>query len=119
MNNENEFVSFDLICPECGVGNPEGAKNCLVCDKNLEETIAFLEDDSFDLEITSDCLLEYRKNFWGTERTGKINKYLWVKMDDIEFGSPINRFIFIYDGKRIVIPLREQNMEILKEFLRK
>lgn len=40
-------------------------------------------------------------------------------MDDIEFGSPINRFIFIYDGKRIVIPLREQNMEILKEFLRK
>jgi len=119
MNDEKEFgISFDLICPECGVGNPGGSENCLVCDKNLEETIAFLEDDSFDLEITSDCLLEYRKNFWGTERTGKINKYLWSKMDAIEFGSPINRFIFFYDNKRIVIPLREENMKILKEFLR-
>jgi hypothetical protein len=56
---EEEFkpaISFDLICPGCGVGNPRGAINCLVCDKNLEETIYFMEDDSFDLEITALCL---------------------------------------------------------------
>jgi len=99
------------------VGNPKGSNNCLVCDKNLKETVAFLEDDSFDLEITSDCLLEYRKNFWGTRRTGKVNKYWWDKMEDIEFGSPINRFIFIYEDRRVVIPLRDENMEKLRDYL--
>lgn len=116
VNEEENRISFDLICPECGVGNPEGAKNCLVCEKNLEDTVAFMEDDFFDLEITSDCLLEYRKNFWGTRRTGKINKYRLKKMKDIEFGSPINRFKFVYGDKKVVIPLRNENMEILRRF---
>lgn len=115
---EETMISFDLICPECGVGNPEGSKNCLVCDKNLEDTIFFMEDDFFDLEITTECLLEYRKNFWGTNRTGKINKYYWNKMKYIEFGSPVNRFIFIYDGKRVVIPLKDQNMDIMKKLFK-
>ena len=115
---EEEFepiIPFDLICPECGVGNPRGAKNCLVCDKDLEDTILFLEDDSFDLEITADCLREYRKNFWGTRRTGKVNKYRWDKMKNVEFGAPINRFKFVYEGKKIVIPLKDENMDAMKK----
>ena len=116
MDEEIEpTISFDLICPECGVGNPTGSKNCLVCDKNLENTLYFMEDDSFDLEVTADCLLEYRKNFWGTRRTGKINKYRWDKMENVEFGAPINRFKFTYEGKRVVIPLRDENMETIKK----
>ncbi|WP_424355737.1 hypothetical protein [Methanobacterium sp. MBAC-LM] len=105
---------FDLICPECGVGNLKGAKNCLVCGKNLEDTVAFLEDDSFDLEITKDALIEYRKTFWGDNRTGKVNKYSLNEIENVEFG-PSSRFIFIYNGKRIVLPLKKENLKKLKE----
>lgn len=118
MEEEDSFISFNLICPECGVANPEGAKNCLVCDRNLEQTLAFLEDDSFDLEVTEDFLIEYRKNFWGNRRTGKVTKYRRDNMGNIEFGSPVNRFIFIYRGKRVVLPLKEENMEVMKKFFK-
>lgn len=118
MEEENSVISFNLICPECGVGNPEWAKNCLVCDRSLEETLAFMEDDSFDLEITRDFLVEYRKNFWGTRRTGKVIRYSWDKMEEVQFGSPVNRLIFIYNGKRVVLPLREENMEMMKKLFK-
>lgn len=118
MEDEDLFVSFNLICPECGVGNPEGSKYCLVCDRNLEETLFFLEDDSFDLEVTKKYLIEYRKNFWGTRRTGKVMKYSWDKMVDVQFGSPVNRFIFLYAGKKVVLPLREENMHTMKKFFK-
>ncbi len=117
MENEKEIKienQFDLICPECGVGNLKGSKNCLVCGKNLEDTILFLEDDSFDLEITNDALLEYRKKFWGDDRTGKVNKYSLNEIENMEFG-PSSRFIFTYNEKRIVLPLRKENLKKLKE----
>ena len=117
MENEKEIKienQFDLICPECGVGNLKGAKNCIVCDKNLEDTILFLEDDSFDLEITKDTIIEYRKKFWGDSRTGKVNKYNLNEIENVEFG-PSSRFIFLYNGKRIVLPLQEENLKKLKE----
>ena len=117
MENEKEIKiknQFDLICPECGVGNLKGSKNCLVCGKNLEDTILFLEDDSFDLEITKDAILEYRKKFWGDDRTGKVNKYNLNEVENVEFG-PSSRFIFLYNGKRIVLPLQEENLKKLKE----
>ncbi|MEN6592341.1 MAG: zinc-ribbon domain-containing protein [Methanobacterium sp.] len=47
MDDEDSFISFNLICPECGVGNPEGAEYCLVCGRDLQETILFMEDDPF------------------------------------------------------------------------
>lgn len=118
MEDEDYFISFNLICPECGVGNPEGAKKCLVCDHDLEETVVFLEDDSFDLELTLDYLIKYSKNFWGTRRTGKIMKYQWDKMEDVQFGSPVNRLIFIYMGRRVVLPLREKNMVMMKNLFK-
>lgn len=114
IKNESQF---DLICPECGVGNLRGTENCIVCDKDLKNTVAFFEDDSFDLKITKDSIIEYRKNFWGTNRTGKVNKYILDKIENIEFGEPISRFIFTYEGKRVVLPLKEENLEILKEIL--
>ncbi len=118
FNEDETQISFDLICPECGVGNPSSAKNCLFCDRNLEDTIEFMEDDFFDLEITCDYLVEYRKKFWGVERSGKINKYRWSDMEDIKFGSPIPRFIFHYHGEKKVIPLRDENMATLKKVLK-
>lgn len=117
MENEKEIKienQFNLICPECGVGNLEGSKSCLVCGKNLEDTIIFLEDDPFDLEITKDAIIEYRKSFWGDNRTGKVNKYALNEIENVEFG-PSSRFIFICNKKRIVLPLREENLEKLKE----
>jgi hypothetical protein len=118
MDDDDSFISFNLICPECGVGNPEGSKYCLVCDRNLEDTLLFLEDDSFDLEVTADYLIEYRKNFWGTRRTGKVVKFSWDKIEDVQFGSPVNRFIFFYDGRRVVLPLREENMQMMKRLFK-
>ena len=112
-----DLVLFTLICPECGVANPDGSLNCLVCDKDLTQTVLFLEDDSFDLELTKDALIEYRKNFWGTERTGKVLVYPLSDISNIEYGSPITRFKFDYKNERQVIPLRKENMEILKEIL--
>ncbi len=121
MENDDELQindEFSLICPECGVGNLKGTKNCIVCDRDLQDTIAFLEDDSFDLEITKKTIIEYRKTFWGTNRTGKVNKYILNKIEDIEFGTPISRFIFIYEGKRVVLPLRKENLEKLKIYIK-
>jgi ribosomal protein L40E len=116
--NENIIVDFSLICPECGVGNPKNAENCMICDRDLKNIIVFLEDDPYDLEITEEFLIEYKKNFWGEERTGKITIYKIDKMEKIEFGSPISRFIFEYEGKRVVLPLREENMVTMKKFFK-
>ncbi|MGC9516697.1 MAG: zinc ribbon domain-containing protein [Methanomicrobiales archaeon] len=120
LDETNDIItSFNVICPECGVGNPENAKFCLFCEKNLEEVILFLEDDSFDIELTKDAILEYRKKFWGSERTGKINKYYLDKIENIEYGRPVSRLIFNYQDKRIVIPLKKENLEELKLELNK
>lgn len=118
-NQNNDIMdNFSLICPECGVGNPKNTENCIVCDKDLKHTVAFLEDDPFDLEITEEHLIEYRKNFWGTDRTGKINKYALNKIKKLEFGSSMSRLIFEYNDKRVVLPLREENLIKIKEFLK-
>lgn len=72
----------------------------------------------FDLEITRDFLIEYRKNFWGTRRTGKIERYSWAKMEDVQFGYPVKRFIFNYEDRRVVLPLREENMQMMKRLFK-
>jgi hypothetical protein len=118
-DNEPGMVLFTLICPECGVANPDDSLNCMVCDRDLTSIVLFLEDDSFDLELTSEYLIEYRKNFWGTDRTGKVIKYPLSEISNIEYGSPITRFKFDYNGERHVIPLKKENMEVLKEVLPK
>jgi len=117
FDEEEAVISFNQICPECGVGNPENAKNCLFCEKDLEAVVLFLEDDSFDLEINHEAIIEYRKKFWGDERTGKVNKYYFEKMEKIEFGEPVSRLIFKYGSKRIVIPLKRENLEKLERTL--
>ena len=118
-DNEPGMVLFTLVCPECGVANPDNSLNCMVCDRDLTNIILFLEDDSFDLELTDEFLIEYRKNFWGTERTGKVIKYPLSEITNIEYGSPITRFKFDYNNKRQVIPLKKENMDVLKEVLPK
>lgn len=119
LNQNNQIIdNFSLICPECGVGNPKNTENCIVCDKDLKCTVAFFEEDSFDLEITEDYLIEYRKNFWGSNRTGKVNKYALNQIEKLEFGSPISRLIFKYHEKRIVLPLKEDNLKKIKELFK-
>ncbi len=109
-----ELPFFDNICPNCGVGNPENADNCLVCDNDLTKTVLFLEDEFYDLEITTDTIIEYRKNFYRTRRTGKIKKYSLDKVEKIEFGHPITRFIFEYRGEKIVYALKKENYDLLR-----
>jgi len=110
-------TSFNKICPSCGVGNPSDASNCIVCDRDLSETVLFLEDSFFDLELTQDELVEYRKNFYRTRRTGKVMRYTLKDMKEVKFGHPVKRFIFKYHGERVVLPLEEVNYERLKETL--
>lgn len=119
LDDDLGLVTFTLICPECGVANPDDSMSCMVCDRDLTNIVLFLEDDSFDLELTSEHLIEYRKNFWGTDRTGKVIKYSLCEISNIEYGSPITRFKFDFNGERKVIPLRKENMEILKDVLPK
>ena len=55
MSLDDEYpvkISFNRVCPECGVGNTADAENCIVCDKDLTETVLFLEDEFYDLEVT-------------------------------------------------------------------
>lgn len=117
LDDDLGMVTFSLICPECGVANPDDSLNCMVCDRDLTNIVLFLEDDSFDLELTSEHLIEYRKNFWGTDRTGKVIRYPLSEIRNIEYGSPVTRFKFDFNGERKVIPLRKENMEILKDVL--
>ena len=44
-NNDIVLKSFNKICPLCGIGNPEDVIRCIVCNKDLEETVLFLEDE--------------------------------------------------------------------------
>lgn len=114
-----EIPGFNLICPECGIANPDDAEYCLVCERDLTNILLFFEDDFFDLELTENCIIEYRKSFWGTRRTGKVLKYPLTEISNIEFGSPITRFKFDFEGKRRVLSLREENMKSIKTILPK
>ncbi len=115
----NDGTSFNRICPECGVGNLEDADNCIVCYKDLSETLLFFEDEFYDLELTHEFLIEYRKNFYRTRRTGKVKKYFIDEIKDIKLGHPIKRFSFTYNGKKEVYALKDDNYNSLKELFKK
>ena len=116
-NENNDGISFDKICPKCGVGNPDDADNCIVCEKDLEETMLFFEDEFYDIELTNDSFIEYRKNFYKTRRTGKVKVFNIDKMEKIRFGHPITRFTFSYNGKKEVYALKAENYRSLKYFM--
>lgn len=115
----SDGISFDSICPNCGVGNPDDADKCIVCDKDLLETILFLEDEFYDIEVTEDEFVEYRKNFYRTRRTGKVIRYKLGEMEKLKFGYPITRFSFEYNGKKEVYALKEENYNLLKGLMKK
>lgn len=118
MSEETENnVDFGKICPACGIANPEEFKRCMMCDKDLALTVLFLEDSFFDIELTTTEFIEYRKNYYRTRRTGKVKRFKLDKMENITFGSPIKRFIFDYEGKREVYPMKDENYMRLKEKL--
>jgi len=120
MSLDDEYIvkiSFNKLCPECGVGNPDDAENCVVCDKDLTKTVLFLEDEFYDLELTSELLVEYRKNFYRTRRTGKVKRYMIADMNKLNFGHPITRFSFECDGKREVYALKKENYNSLKDLM--
>jgi ribosomal protein L40E len=122
MTTNQEFIdgtSFKRICPECGVGNPEEADNCIICDKDLSETLLFFEDEFYDMELTRELLVEYRKNFYRTRRTGKVKKYFITEIKDVKFGHPIKRFSFKYNGKKEVYAIKEDNYNSLMGLFKK
>jgi hypothetical protein len=113
----NSKISFDKICPNCGVGNLNDTENCIVCDKYLIETVLYFEDEFYDIELTNELLIEYRKNFYRTRRTGKVKKFCIDKMEKINFGHPITRFSFEYNGKKEVYALKKENYDSLKDLM--
>jgi hypothetical protein len=115
--NINDEITFNKICPKCGVANPDNEANCIICDKDLLETVLYLEDAFFDLEITETEFVEYRKNYYRTRRTGKVKRFKLKKMEEISLGQPIKRINFIYDGKKETYPLKDENYELLKDFM--
>lgn len=119
MSDDDKNLDFGKICPACGMANTTDSKYCLMCDKDLMETVLFFEDEFFDIELTSTEFIEYRKNYYRTRRTGKIKRFKLDKMENISFGSPIKRFIFEYNGKREVYPLKDENYDELKQKLEK
>jgi hypothetical protein len=105
---------FGRLCPACGIANPQEYQRCMMCDKDLTLTVLFIEDDFFDMELTKTELIEYRKNYFRTRRTGKIQHFQLDKMEDIDFESPVKRLSFNYNGKREVYPLKDENYRLLK-----
>ena len=61
--------------------------------------------------------MEHRKNFYRTRRTGKIKRYRIAGMKKIDFGHPITRFSFEYDGKKEVYALKNENYTLLKDLM--
>jgi hypothetical protein len=113
-NENNNGNCFDKICPNCCVGNPDDADNCIMCDKDLEETLLYFEDEFYDIEVTNDLFIVYKKNFYKTRRTGKILRFDIDKMEKIHFGYPITRFTFSYNGKKEIYALKAENYRALK-----
>jgi hypothetical protein len=74
----------------------------------------FFEDEFYDIELTNDSFIEYRKNFYKTRRTGKVKIFNIDKMEKIRFGHPITRFTFNYNGKKEVYALKAENYRSLK-----
>lgn len=114
-NNSPNNEDFGKICPACGIANPQEFKRCMMCDKDLTLTVLYFEDAFFDIELTTTEFIEYRKNYYRTRRTGKIKHFKLDKMENINFGSPIKRFSFDYDGKREVYALKDENYKLLKD----
>ena len=111
MSLDDEYsngISFDKVCPSCGVGNPDDADNCIICDKDLNETVIFLEDEFYDIELTRTSLIEYRKNFFRTRRTGKVKRFSLDKMEKIVFGHPVTRLNFIIMEKKRFMLLKRK-----------
>ncbi len=71
---------------------------------------------NFDATKTKFLLALNFEGFWGTNRTGKVNKYNLNKIENVEFGLS-SRLIFLYNGKSIVLPLKEENLKRIKEVL--
>lgn len=120
MSSQEEYcveTSFNKICPQCEVGNPDDAEYCIICDKNLTETVLFLADEFYDLEFTSDTMIEYRKNFYRTRRTGKVQHFMIDKMEQITFGSPVTRFKFKYNDEDVVYALKKENYDRLMDLM--
>lgn len=76
MAEDDSNIFYDVICPECGVGNMESARECLVCGLYLENTLVFMEE-SLRHGGHPNYIIEYRKSFWGDPRTGKVVEYSW------------------------------------------
>lgn len=107
---------YDWVCPRCSTGNYNDTKVCKDCGLNLDDALAFIEDDD-DYEITDSTLTRYPTKFWSKERTGKKEEYLIKKMEDVNVNYENQSINFKYSENPVTFRLDMKNLDKMKELL--
>ena len=110
--NDNTDISSDKKCPK-GSDNIVNSTDSSKCDG----TVLYMEDQFFDIEVTSNKFIAYEKKNNGTRRTGKVKEYDINSMENIHFEYPVSIVNFDYHGKKAVYSFNEKNYNSLKDLM--
>ncbi len=86
-------------------------------NRDQNKILLYLEDQFFDIEITSKKFTAYRKKDFTSQRTGKVKEYCIDSMENINFEYPVTIFNFDYKNKKAVYSLNEKNYNSLKDLM--
>ena len=76
-----------------------------------------MEDQFFDIEVTSNKFIAYEKKNNGTKRTGKVKEYDIDSMENVHFEYLVTFVNFDYNGKKAVYSFNEKNYNSLKDLM--
>jgi hypothetical protein len=111
-NNNNNEIFSNKTCPE-SLDNTENSTTNTECDN----TLLYIEDQFFDIEITKNKFIAYEKKNSGTKRTGKVKEYNMDAMENIHFEYPVTIVNFDYQGKKAVYSFNPKNYNALKDLM--
>jgi hypothetical protein len=112
MTDNNIEIFSNKTCPE-GLDTAANSEN----NEKSDKTILYLEDQFFDIEVTSHKFIAYEKKNSSTKRTGKVKEYNIDTMENVYFGYPVTIVNFDYNGKKAVYSFNEKNYNSLKDLM--
>ncbi len=111
-SNDNTEISSDKKCLKGSDNNDNSADN-----PKCDGTVLYMEDQFFDIEVTSNKFIAYEKKNNGTKRTGKVKEYNIDSIENIHFEYPVTIVNFDYNGKKAVYSFNEKNYNSLKDLM--
>jgi hypothetical protein len=112
IDNNNPKISSKQTSPE-GEDTAKNSHNTVEYDN----TVLYMEDQFFDIEVTPDKLIAYEKKNSGTKRTGKVKEYNIDSIENVRFEYPVTIINFDYNGKKAVYSFNQKNYDSLKDLM--